>query len=105
MRDNKKDIAFLLIWDKDSYTDRFLALLSYTCVLQSELVHLYQISSLLPGQLPIVSSTSLRLLYSLVYLGHINHIQVLGFLPFPSSSPLHSLFRVWPIFKTIMHLF
>jgi hypothetical protein len=24
--DNKKDIAFLLVWDKDSYTERFLAL-------------------------------------------------------------------------------
>jgi hypothetical protein len=34
IRDNKKDIAFLLVWDKDSYTERFLALLPCTCVLQ-----------------------------------------------------------------------
>jgi hypothetical protein len=24
---NKKDIVFLLVWDKDSYTERFLVLL------------------------------------------------------------------------------
>jgi hypothetical protein len=31
----------LLVWDKDSYTERFLALLPGTSVLQSELIHLY----------------------------------------------------------------
>jgi hypothetical protein len=29
IRDNKKDIAFLLAWDKDSYTERFLAHVYY----------------------------------------------------------------------------
>jgi hypothetical protein len=67
IRDNKKDIAFLLVWDKDTYTERFLALLPCTCVLQPTLVHLYQTSSLLPGPPPIVASASLRLLYSLLY--------------------------------------
>jgi hypothetical protein len=38
IRDNKKDIAFLQVWDKDSYTERFLALLPRTCVLQPELI-------------------------------------------------------------------
>jgi hypothetical protein len=33
-----------------------------------------------------VASASLRLLYVLLYSEHINHIQVLGFLPFPYSS-------------------
>jgi hypothetical protein len=33
-----------------------------------------------------VASASLRLCYSLLYLEHINHIQVLGFLPFPYIS-------------------
>jgi hypothetical protein len=33
---------FLPIWDKDSYTERFLALLPCTCVLQPTLVHLYR---------------------------------------------------------------
>jgi hypothetical protein len=53
----------LLVWDKDSYTERFLALLPCIYVLQFKLVHLYQTSSLLPGHLPIVTSVSLRLLY------------------------------------------
>jgi hypothetical protein len=60
---NKKDIEFLLVLDKDSYTERFLALLPCTCVLQLELIHLYLTSSVLPGHLPIRTSVSLRLLY------------------------------------------
>jgi hypothetical protein len=50
---NMKDIAFLLVWDKNSYTERFLALLPCTCVLQPTLIHLYQTSLLLPSPLPI----------------------------------------------------
>jgi hypothetical protein len=50
----------LLVWDKDSYTERFLALLPCTCVLQPTLVHLYQTSSLLPNPLPEVTSASLN---------------------------------------------
>jgi hypothetical protein len=38
--DSKKDLAFLLVWDKDRYTERFLALLPCICVLQPTLVHL-----------------------------------------------------------------
>jgi hypothetical protein len=34
IRNNKKDIAFLLVWDKDSYTETFLALLPCICELQ-----------------------------------------------------------------------
>jgi hypothetical protein len=101
IRDKKKDIALLLVWDKDSYTERFLALLPCTCVLQPILVHLYQPSSLLPGQLPIVASVSLRLLYLLLYSGHIKHFQVLGFLPFPYSSCMHSTLSVWPMSNNI----
>jgi hypothetical protein len=88
--DNKKDIAFLLVWDKDSSTERFLELLPGTCVLQPKLVHLCQTSSLHSSPLPIVASASLRLLYSLFYSKHINHVQVLGFLPFLYSSCVHS---------------
>jgi hypothetical protein len=44
-----------------------------------------------------VASASLRLLYSLLYSKHINHIQVLGFLPFPYSSRAHSPLSVWPM--------
>jgi hypothetical protein len=53
----------LLVWDKDNYTEGFLALLPCTCVLQSELIHLYQTSSLLPSHIPIVTSVILRLVY------------------------------------------
>jgi hypothetical protein len=55
--------VFLLVWGKDSYTERVLALLPWTCILQPKLIHPYQTSSLLPGHLPIVTSVSLRLLY------------------------------------------
>jgi hypothetical protein len=77
INNNKKDKAFLLVWDKYSYTERFLGLLPCTCVLQPELDHFYQTSSLLPRHLPIVASASLRLLYSLLYSGHIKYFQVL----------------------------
>jgi hypothetical protein len=102
IRDNKKGIAFLLVWDKNnSYTERFLALLQCTCVLQPTLVHLYQTSSLLTSPIPIVTSVSLRLLYSLLYSKHTNHIQVLGFFPFPYSSSAHSPLSVWPMSNNI----
>jgi hypothetical protein len=92
---------FLLFWDKDSYIERFLALLPCTCILQPTLVHLCQTSLLLPGHLPIVASVSLRLLYWLLISGHIKHFQVLGFLPFPYSSCMHSLLSVWPMSNNI----
>jgi hypothetical protein len=101
IRDNKKDLAFLLIWNKDSYTERFLELLPCICVLQPILVHLYQTSSLLLGPLSIVASVSVRLLYSLLYSEHIKHFQVLGFLPFPYSSYACSLLSVWPMSNNI----
>jgi hypothetical protein len=92
--DNKKDTVFLLAWDKDNYTERFLALLPRTNVLQPELVHLYQTSSLLPSHLPMVTSVSFRLLYKLLYSWHINHFQILGFLPF----------HIPPINRTTLYL-
>jgi hypothetical protein len=70
------------------------------------LVHLYQTSLLLPGPLPIVVSATLRLLYSLFYSEHINHIQVLGSLPFPYSSPVHILpLECDPSPIILLHLF
>jgi hypothetical protein len=97
IRDNEKDIAFSLTWDKDSYIERFLALLPCTCVLQPKLFHLYLTSSLLPIHLPIVASETLRLLYSLLYNGHIKHFHILRFLPFPYSSCTHSPLSMWPM--------
>jgi hypothetical protein len=81
-----KDIAFLLVWDKDSCTERFRVLLPCTCVLQFTLVHFYKTSLLLLGPLLIVATNNLRLLYSLLNREHINYIQVVDFLPFPYSS-------------------
>jgi hypothetical protein len=92
--------VFLLVWDKDSYTERFLALLPCTSVLQPELIHPYLTSSLLPGHLPIVASDSLRLLYSLHYSGHIKHFQVLGFLSALFLLYVFSL-SVWPMSNNI----
>jgi hypothetical protein len=90
LRENKKDIAFLLVWDKDRYIERFLVLLPCTCVLQPTLIHFYQTFSLLLGHLSRVASANLRLLYLLLNRENINHIQVLGFVPFP-IPPVHSL--------------
>jgi hypothetical protein len=80
-------------------------LLPCTCVLQPTLAHLYQTSSLLPGPLLTVASASLRLLYSLLYSKHINHIQVLGFLSFPYSSHDHLSLVCDPCPTIILHLF
>jgi hypothetical protein len=93
--------VFLLVWGKDSCTERFLALLPCTCVLQFTLVHFYQTSLLLFGPLSIVAFANLRLLYLLLNREHLNHIQVLGFLPFPYSSRVRSPLSVWPMSNNI----
>jgi hypothetical protein len=38
IKDNKKNIAFLLVWHKDSYSGRFLVLFSCICNLQPKLI-------------------------------------------------------------------
>jgi hypothetical protein len=96
IKDNE-NIVFLLVCDKDSYIGKFLVLPPCTGVLQPKLVHLYQTSSLFLSLLPIVSSASLRLLYSLFYGENINHFQVFGFLPFPFPSCVWSPLSVWPM--------
>jgi hypothetical protein len=85
-KDNNKNMAFLLVWDKDNYTGLFLVLVPCIFILQPKLVHLYQSSSVLPSSIPIVASTSLRLRYLFLYSEHINLIQVFGFLPLPYLS-------------------
>jgi hypothetical protein len=101
----RKNILFLLVWDKNSNTEIFLVLLLHICILQSILVHFYHNSSLLSRLLPIVASVSFRLLFSLLYSEHINHIQVLGFLSFPYSSHVHSPLTVWSSPIILLHLF
>jgi hypothetical protein len=104
-KDNKKNMAFLLVWEKDSYIERFLVLSLCTHVLQPTLIHLYQTPSLLPSPLPIMVSVSLRLLYLFLYSGHIDLFQVLGFLPFPYFSCVCSPLSVWPYPIILLHLF
>jgi hypothetical protein len=80
-------------------------LLPCTCILQPELFHLYQTSSLLPSPFPIVASASIRLLYLLFYSEHINHIQVLGFLPFSYSFHACNPLSMWPMSNNITTFF
>jgi hypothetical protein len=94
IKDKKRNMVFLLVWDKDIYMERFLVLFPGTCVLQPQLVHLYQSSSLLPSPLPIVAPTSLRFLYSFLCSEHINHIDVFGSLPLLYPSCVQSALSV-----------
>jgi O-antigen ligase len=101
IKDNKKSIAFLLLWDEVSYTGRLFVLFLCIHVLQSTLVRLYHTSSVLSSPLPIVGSASLRLLYSFLYNEHINHIQVFGFLRFLYPTCAWSPLSVWPMSNNI----
>jgi hypothetical protein len=80
--DNMKDIAFLLAWDKDSYTEILIIASMHRCITTCTGSSL----SLLSCHLPIVTSASIRLPYSLLWSENINLFQVLGFLSFPYSS-------------------
>jgi hypothetical protein len=42
LKDNEKNMAFLLVWDMDSYTRRFFVLFLCICILQPKLVDFYQ---------------------------------------------------------------
>jgi hypothetical protein len=86
IKDNKKNMVLLLVWDKDTYIGWFLVLFPHICVLEPKLVNLCHTSSLLPSPLPVVVLARLRLLYSLFYSEHINYIQVFGFLLLPYIS-------------------
>jgi hypothetical protein len=77
-------------WDKDSYIERFLALLPCKSVLQPKLIHLYMTSSLLPGHLPILTSVTLWLTVLAPLQWDIIHFQVLDFLPI-SIPPICAL--------------
>jgi hypothetical protein len=101
IKNNKKNIEFLIVWDKDSYIRRFFLLFPCICVSQPKLVHLYQTSLLLPSPLSIVASASLRLVYLFLSSEYINHIQVFGFLPFIYPSHVRSLLSVWPTSNNI----
>jgi hypothetical protein len=94
-------MVFLLVWDKDSYTGSLLMWFPCIYVLKPQFVHLYQTSSLLPSLLLMVATGSLRFLYSFLCSGHINLIQLFGFLPFSYSSHELSPLSVWPMSSNI----
>jgi hypothetical protein len=88
IRDNKKDIAFLLASDKDSYTERFLTLLPCTCVLQPTVVHLWTTLTVLDNY--ICSSTVSTSTHSRF-----------RFPTFPYSYCACSPLSVWPMSNNI----
>jgi hypothetical protein len=94
IRGNKKDIA-LRLWDKYSYSEKFLALLPCTCYCKPRWFFSTRPLHYFQDPFPIVSSVNLRLLYSLPNREHINYIEVLGFLFFPYFSCVCSHFSVW----------
>jgi hypothetical protein len=89
INNNKKVIAFLLVWDKGSYTKKFLALLPRTWVSQPKLIHLYQTSSLVL----MLISRGLKILYSFLFREYTSHIHLLKFLLSPSFS------YIWPVLR------
>jgi hypothetical protein len=94
IRNNKKDIAFLLGWGKDSYAERYLALFPGIYAWQPTFV---QTSSLLSSPLPIVASATL---FTSPELGHQLH-QILGFFPFHYSFCACSHLSVWTVSNNI----
>jgi hypothetical protein len=102
--DNKKDMPFLLVWDKDQYSETFVVLFPHSCALQPTSVHLRQTSSVLPGPLSIVASVSLRLLYLLLYSEHIKPHWSFSF-PFPISPVCVLPFVCDPCPLVLLHVF
>jgi hypothetical protein len=52
IKDKKRNTAFLLVCDKDSYKGKFFVLFSCMYLLQPQLVHLYYSSSLFLSAFP-----------------------------------------------------
>jgi hypothetical protein len=82
-------------WD-DSYTERFLALLPCTSVLQPKLIHLYLTFSLLPGHLPILTSRCFKFsVLAALQWGH-QTLPSFGFPTYPHTSCMCSPLSVQP---------
>jgi hypothetical protein len=76
-------------------------LLPYTSVLQPELIHPYQTSSLLPGHLPIVTSVVFKVtILATLQWAHQTHSSF-GFPTFPYSSCMYSPLSMWPMSNNI----
>jgi hypothetical protein len=52
IKDKRRNMMFLLVWDKDSYIGSFFVLFPCIYVLQLQLVHLFYSSSLLSRAFP-----------------------------------------------------
>jgi hypothetical protein len=96
---NKKDIVFLLVWVKVSNSERFLALLPCTFVLQPKLVHLYRPLHYLPSWSPSHGGLcQLKItLFTLLQWAH-QTLSSLGFPTFLYSSCMHSCLNIDHIF-------
>jgi hypothetical protein len=81
-----KNMTFLLIWDKGSYTGSFLVIFPCMYVLLHQLFYLFYFSSFYLSPFLMVVSDSLRILYSFLYREYINHIHLLSFLLLPYTS-------------------
>jgi hypothetical protein len=57
IRDKNRNLIFLLVWNKDNYTRRFIALFPYMYVIELQLIHFCQ---------SMVAPDSLRFLYSFI---------------------------------------
>jgi hypothetical protein len=104
IKDKTRNMTFLLVWDKDSYAGSFLELFPCICVLQPQLIHLFQSSLLLPSLLPMVTLASLKFLYLFLYSKHMNHIQIFSFLPLPYLSLAQSPLSVTHIAAFVLGL-
>jgi hypothetical protein len=96
---NKKDIAFLLVWDKDSYIEGVLALLPCMCIT-------IQIDFSVPNLFTIWSPSHIDLCHFKVTIlaplqwGH-QTLLSFGFPIFPYSSCMCSPLSMWPMSNNI----
>jgi hypothetical protein len=105
INNNKKNRTFLLVWDKDSYAKRFLALLRRTSVLQPE-----QIDSSLPDLFNTsrspshidLSSFKVTVLAPLQWRHQM--LSSFRFLTYPHTSPMYFSLSLWPKSTTLLHL-
>jgi hypothetical protein len=99
---NKTDKEFLLLWDKHSCIERFLALLPCTSVLQSKLIHLYLTFSLLPRSPSHIGLCHFKVsVLAPLQWGH-QTLSSFGFPTYPYSSRMCSPLSVWPKFNHIV---
>jgi hypothetical protein len=90
----REDISVFASWDKDSYTERFLALLPWTNVLQPKLIHLYLTFSPVLDPLPILTPVTLGFCIAPLQWGH-QTLSCFGFPTYPHTSHMCSPLITW----------